>query len=133
MSFVEIRAQLPTEQLLKAVDQLDQTELDDFVRDVIALRARRQAPSLSKTESELLLKINRAIPSEIQDRYDELIAKRRQESLTSSEYDELLQLTDQVEKLEAERVADLADLARLRQVSLSKLLTQLDIQAPAYA
>ena len=53
--------------------------------------------------------------------------------MTCTEYGELLQLTDQVEKLEAERVVALADLARLRQVSLSELLAQLGIQASPYA
>jgi hypothetical protein len=67
MSLVEIKAQLPTEQLLEAIEQLDQTELDEFVHRVIALRAKRQAPSLSKSESELLQRINQGIPVEIQE------------------------------------------------------------------
>ena len=133
MSLVEIKAQLPTEQLLEAIEQLDQAELDDFVHRVIALRAKRQAPSLSKSESELLQRINQGIPVGMQKRYNELIAKRKEETLEPQEYGELLDLTDQVEELEAERVADLVELARLRQVSLDTLMTQLGIHAPTYA
>jgi hypothetical protein len=133
MSLVEVKAQLPTEQLLEAIEQLDQTELDDFVYRVIALRAKRQAPSLSESESELLQRINQGIPVEMQKRYNELIAKRQEETLGPQEYDELIDLTHRVEKLEAERVADLIELARLRQVSLDELLDQLGIHTPTYA
>jgi hypothetical protein len=133
MSVVEIRAQLPTERLLEAVDQLDQTALEAFVQEVLALRAKRRAPSLPEVESELLERINRGVPSDLQARYDSLIAKRRAESLTSGEYEELQHLTDQVEGLNVERVAALVELARLRQVSIDELLAQLGIQAPPYA
>ena len=133
MSFVQVRAQLPTEELLEAVNQLDQTELDDFVHRVIALRAKRQASSLPKAESELLQRVNQGVPVGIQKRYDNLIAKRQKEILTQQEYDELIRLTQQVEKLEAERMHDLAELACLRQVSLDELFVQLGIETPPYA
>ncbi|MDM8514928.1 hypothetical protein QUF76_01920 [Desulfobacterales bacterium HSG16] len=48
-------------------------------------------------ESELLLKINQGVPQRLQARYDELIAKRRELSLSTEEYDELLKLTDRIE------------------------------------
>ena len=57
-------------------------------------------------------------PSEIQMRYDELMARRRAESMNPDEYSELLDLTERVEKLEAERIEYLAESARLRGVSL---------------
>lgn len=133
MSVVEVRAQLPTEQLLEAVDQLDQTDLKAFVNQVLALWAKRQAPSLPQAESALLECINRGLPSDLQTQYDNLTEKRRAESLTSNEYEDLQRLTDRVETLEAERVAALAELARLRQVTIDQLLAQLGIQAPPYA
>lgn len=133
MSLVEVKAQLPTEQLLEAIGQLNQTELDEFVRQVITLRAKRQAPSLSKTETELLQRINQGIPARVKKRAEVLIAKRQKETLTAQEHAELIQLTEQIEELEAERVTHLAELARLRQVPLGELLTQLGIQPPDYA
>jgi hypothetical protein len=133
MSVVEVRAQLPTERLLEAVDQLDQTDLEAFVHQVLALWAKRQAPSLPQAEAELLERINRGLPSKLQTRYNDLVEKRRSESLTSSEYEDLQRLTDQVEMLDAERVVHLAELARLRQVSIGDLIVQLGIQAPPYA
>lgn len=127
MPTVQVEAQLSTNELLQAIAQLSQPELDKFTFQVIALRAKRQAPSLPKTEAELLLKINQGLPSEVQKRYDELIAKRQAESLTPDEYDELLRMTDRVEGLEARRIKCLADLARLRQTTLVGLMDDLGI------
>ena len=76
----------------------------------------------SKAESELLERINQGLPVAVQKRYDELVAKRREETLTLQEHRELVGLTDQVELLEAERVQAMADLARLRRVSLGDLV-----------
>jgi hypothetical protein len=85
------------------------------------------------TESELLLKINQGIPPDLQRRYHELIARRRVESLSEDEYGELLRLTDQVEAIEVQRMEYLAELARLRKKSLTDVMKDLGIRAPAYA
>ncbi|MDE3091823.1 MAG: STAS/SEC14 domain-containing protein [Chloroflexota bacterium] len=133
MPVIQVEAQVPTDELLKAVGRLSQPDLDQFVFQIIALRAQRQAPGLPHAESELLLKINEGIPSDIQTRYNELIAKRQAEALTPGEYEELLRLTQQVEKLEVRRVEYLAELARLRGISLTALMENLGIRPPAYA
>jgi hypothetical protein len=119
MPTIQVEAQLSTDELLKAVDQLSASELERFTSQVLALRARRQVPSLPQAEAELLLKINRGLPFQFQRRYDELIAKRRAESLTLDEVDELVGLTDEVENLQARRIEYLSELARLRRTSLA--------------
>ncbi len=83
-------------------------------------------------EAELLLKIDQGVPPDIQKRYDELVARRQEESLTSDEHDEFLHLTDQIEDLEARRVEYLTKLARLRHTSLTELMNDLGIRPPAY-
>ena len=133
MPVVQVEAQVLTDELLKAVGRLSQPDLEQFVFQVIALRAQRQAPGLPRVESELLLKINEGIPSDVQKRYNELIAKRQAEVLTPDEYEELLQMVQQVEKLEARRVEYLAELARLRGIALTALMENLGIRPPAYA
>ena len=133
MPILQVETELSTDKLLKAVEQLSQPELERFAFQVIALRARRQVHSLPQTEAKLLLKINEGLPPEVQRRYDELVAKRRAESLTPDEYEELLRLTDQIENLEARRMEYLAELARLRKVSLTDLMETLHIRPPAYA
>lgn len=100
---------------------------------MVAFRAGRRAPQLSGSESELLAKINQGVPVELQNRYDALIAKRRASTLTETEHSELLRLTDQVEGLDKRRVEYLAELARLRKISLRALLKDLGIKPRPYA
>jgi len=133
MSTIHVEAQLSSDELLKAIRQLSLPELEQFVSQVIALQAQRKAPSLPHAEAELLIKINQGVAFEIQKRYDELIAKRRAETLTPDEHDELLRLTDQIEQLEAHRVECLSKLAHLRRTSLTELMQNLGIRPPAYA
>ena len=132
MPAVQVEAQLPTDELLRAVGQLNQEDLEQFVSQVIALRAKRLAPSLSRAESELLLGINEGVPHDVQMRFNELIAKRQAETLTPDEYEELLKLTQEVENSEVRRVENLAELAGLRGTSLTAVMENLGIRAPAY-
>ncbi len=132
MSTVQLEAQVSPEELLKAVKQLPPTELDQFVRQVVSLRAT-QAPSLPHVEAELLLKINQDIPTSIRMRYDELIAKRKAENLANEEHVELLKLTKEVENIEAKRIEALSQLAQLRKTPLTTLMQSLGIRAPVYA
>jgi len=83
-------------------------------------------------EAELLSKINQQFSGELRARYDDLVAKRRAESLTADELSELLDLTDRVESWEARRVEALAELSRLRNMTLGHLMKELGISAPSY-
>ena len=111
MPVVQVEAQLSPDKLFAAVKQLSEPELEQFALELNALIAKRKAPSLPQAESELLLKINQGMASGVQQQYEELIAKRQAETLTSDEYDELLDLTQQIEDSEAQRLAFLAELA----------------------
>lgn len=128
MPKVNIEAELSVSDLLQAIEQLSLPELEQLASRAIALKAQRNAPSLSKEEGELLLEINRGIAPEMQSRYEDLIAKRQAENLTAEEYEELLRLSDRIEVLEAKRLELLARLAQLRQTSLAALLQELEIQ-----
>lgn len=123
--------QTSSEQLLNEIAQMPQPELEAFVEQVLKLRARRQAPSISSAESELLLKINQAIPADLQHRFNELVAKRQALTLTETEHAELIQLGDRIEQLDAERIEHLATLAKLRHRSLREIMQDLGIQPPA--
>lgn len=132
MSIVKLEVQLSSEELIKAVEQLNQVDLERFVSQVINLQAQRKASSLPQTEAELLLKINQGIPSDIQQHYNELIAKREAGNLTTNEHKELLYLTEQIEQLQTQRIEYLADLARRRGISLTALMKNLGIQTEIY-
>ncbi|MCI0694468.1 STAS/SEC14 domain-containing protein [candidate division KSB1 bacterium] len=132
MPSAQIDRQISSNELLKAASQLSPSELEKLVANIIALQAQRRAPSLPKAEADLLLKINQGIPADLQKRYNELIAKRRAATLSPDEYEELLRMTDDVEKLQARRVEYLAELASIRKVSLAKLMDDLGISGPGY-
>jgi hypothetical protein len=83
-------------------------------------------------EAELLSKINQGLPPDIQQRYGELVAKRKAETLTPDEHQELLGLVGQIEKADVERIKHLIDLARLRGISLTALMKDLGIRTPTY-
>jgi hypothetical protein len=82
--------------------------------------------TVSQSETELLTKINRTLPKRVRERYEELVGKRRAETLTEKEHAELLRLTAEVEKLQASRLEALAELARLRNTSLSRVKEELE-------
>lgn len=132
MSKVKVEVQLLSKDLLKAVEQLNQEDLEQFVSQVIELQAQRKATSLPKNEAELFRKINQGIPLDTQKVYNELIVKREAETLTAEEHQHLLLLTEQIEKLQAQRVQYLAELASIRGVSLNALMDDLEIEMPQY-
>jgi len=74
------------------------------------------------------MKINQGLPPATQERLNELIKKRRAESITAKELRELKRLTNQVEKLDLERLKLLTELAALRGIPLRKLIKQLRLK-----
>ncbi|HUE74625.1 MAG TPA: hypothetical protein VMP01_27405 [Pirellulaceae bacterium] len=121
-----------SDSLLDAVGKLPPDELNAFVEQVIRLRAQTIAPSLGCRESELMQLINAGLPSPEAARYQELKERRDAELLTPREHAELLELSDRIEELNADRIAALAELAQLRGVSLRQLMDQLEIPAVSH-
>jgi len=132
MATVEVRFQVSPDELLNGVAQLDTPALEHFISQVLTLRAKRIAPSVPKREAELLQQINQGLLPDVQQRYDELTAKRRAETLTPEEHQELLALVDRIEQADAERVRALIELAQLRNVSVTTLMAELGIRRPVY-
>lgn len=121
------------DEVLNGLARLETSDLAQLVEQVIALQARRRAPSMRKNEAELLQKINQGPSPEIRKRYAELTAKLREEIIMPEEHQELMELIDQIELADAGRMQQLIALAQLRQVSVDTLMHQLGIRPPAYA
>ena len=117
-------------QLLEAIDQIEIAELRPFVSEVLARASQRLAPSLSSKESDLLQKINRGLPADLEQRRRELDARRRAGALTVAEHEELLRLIDQIEAVQVERLANLTALAEIRGTSLPTLMNDLGLEPP---
>jgi hypothetical protein len=133
MPTINIQADVSVDALVKAVEQLHEAELHDFTAQILALNAKRTAPSLPYEEAELLLRINRRLPEDIERRYNALLVKRDAEILSEEEYAELLQCTQQVEAFDVARLEALSKLASQRGLTLAELMRQLDIAAPTDA
>jgi hypothetical protein len=123
---------LSSADILRVVRQMNSTELDQFVSQVLAVRARRRANSIPHAEAVLLQKINTPLPQNVLTRYRELITARREERLTSEEYQELLHLSGTVENFNSQRIEWLAELAKLRSTTLVQVMNDLKITPLAY-
>jgi hypothetical protein len=131
MPTINVEGQLSRDDLLNAARQLSPADFQQFVAGVLDLRAERQSPRLTAAEADLLLRINAGLPAELRERLGELDDKRNAGTLTPDEHAELLRLTGEVERREAERVAALTELAQLRRTSLAAVMNQLGIRTPA--
>jgi len=92
-----------------------------------------QAADLSPQEARLVLKVHSNLPDRKRKRYHKLIEKSEAWRLTPEEHAELLRLVDESEKVWAERIEALAELARLRRATPVEVMKQLGITIPTYA
>lgn len=129
MATVQFKSEISIEldQLLTGVAQLDTPDLEKLLIQVRQVLAHRQNPSLPALELELLQKINQALPEEIQQKYNDLSAKMRSQTITPEEHQDLLKLIDIVEKADGDRIQHLIQLSQLRNISLAELMKQLQI------
>jgi hypothetical protein len=117
--------------LLQATRQLILQELREYSAQVVAIYQERQSEAVT-TEAPLLDVVHRSLPQPTQQRWDELLAKRDDASLSESEYEELLQLTDEVEALNVQRMTAVSQLAQARGVDLRTIMRQLNLPEPVY-
>ena len=128
---VTSRVEIDVDEMLKGVAQLKPDELEQIVNKLLALQAQQRAVSLSKTETDLLQQINQGLPPPMRLRYDELTVKLHEETITSTEQEEFLRLTDLIEQTDVERLRALIALAQLRRMSVDTLMDQLGIRRPS--
>jgi hypothetical protein len=109
--------------------QLNARELDKVIEAASILRLEKQHLELPKRESELLQVINRGLEPNKSTRLAQLQDKLREETITPREHAHLLQLTEELEHLAAERLKALIQLAAIRQTSGPKLMKELELTA----
>jgi hypothetical protein len=118
---------LGLDDILNGISELETKDLEKFMQKIGHLIARRKVAYLPERESQLLMKINKAIPAALQSRYEFLLARNRSEIITPSEHEELLKIIEKVEVKNAERLENLIELSRIRSVSLDVLMRQLHL------
>jgi len=122
MPSINVEVQLSSEQLLKAVEQLTQPNLEQFVCQLVVLRTHKKAACLLKNEAQLFLQTQQDITD---DNNEKSIDKREVEILTKEEYQALLYLGEQIDRLQAQRIEYMAELAKIHGISLTKLMENL--------
>jgi len=115
---------LEADQLLNAALQMPEEEFQRFVTKLFSLKARGRVATLPNREAELLAQINQGIAPAEARRVKELIAKRQACTITETELQTLIQLTDEAERLNVERLRNLLELAHLRGVTLDEIMDQ---------
>src|SRR5580658_422578 len=104
MTTVLVQAKLTTEDLIAAIDQLEQKQAEGVIRRLLHLQARRRVPEVSERERELLHEIFREKRSGFQERYDVLSARSRSFTLNPEEQQEYLSLVDESEAFTVRRL-----------------------------
>jgi len=116
-------------ELIRMIADIQSESLLERIRQFLQeIKREEKAPALSREEAELLARINEGLPEEVQHRYNELLAKSADETLTESEHRELLQLNAKAEAQSAERLTYLLQLAALWDTSVDKAMERLGIQ-----
>ena len=127
---METLTQSSTEQLLGVIERMPLQEINHLSERVLAMRTAKLAPQLNANETALFACINQTLPAQDRERLAVLIAERENESLTAETQQELIRLTDQLEEMQADRLAALAELAQARGVTLPVVMKQLGLHFP---
>jgi hypothetical protein len=118
--------------IYQSLNSLSVVELDELMTQILYVRKQKLPNVLGQSETELLQKINKGLPSSIQKRYDFLVKKRKEETLNQVEFEELLELTSYTENFNAQRLSYLLELAKLRNQTLDSVLEELEIKPRLY-
>ena len=132
MPILQIQTEVSKNDLLRGVEQLNTTDLEDFIREILQIKAKRKAAKTNKKEAELLFTINHNFNEIEQIRFDELIKKRQSYTITEKELDELKSLSTYSEEIAVERVKALTELAALRNTMVRELMKELDVKPRNY-
>lgn len=114
--------------LLKNVQLLNDAEFEDFFKKLLLLRESSRAGLISELELALLQQIHEGLPKEKQIRLNLLIAKRDAEIINDEEYEELLDLTAEIESLDLNRLKSMTQLAELRKITLPEVVELFNIR-----
>ena len=103
-------------------------DVNTYLLDSARLRLRPDV--LPEAEASMLQAINAPLAPEARKERDALLAEQAQRELTAEEQTALADLIDAVEMANAQRWQALADLARLRGLSLAEIARDLEIPLP---
>lgn len=123
MAEISRQTSLTTQDIIAAIGQLGPVDLEKVAHQIARLRTQ----PVTGLEAELLTAARRRRPRAFERRYRELMGKRKEETLTEVEYEELLRLTGEAEAFDTRRINALSALADLRHTDLDTLMRELGL------
>jgi hypothetical protein len=134
MENIQIQANNNIQTLIGGFSEMPLHDLESFISGLNALVIRKRVADKGKRDKALLLKINQTVlPEQALERYVFLQDKMELESLSESEYKELLILVVQEEKVRNKRFQHLLELSQLRGIHLTELMNNLGLNTLNYA
>jgi hypothetical protein len=127
MSTVEIKSKVTFKELLSGVEQLSTQDLEKFISKLLALRTQKNLKNSSKLELTLVEQIKSKLPDPQQKRYDQLMQKRWEETLTSEEHSELQKMIDIIEEMDLKRAEAIFTLSQIKGVKPEELMKTINI------
>ncbi len=88
---------------------------------------------LPDNEVELLQRIDRSLSHIEWQRYSDLLSKRNAQTLTPTEHNELIAISEQIELANAHRIEALGELSRIRNTNINDLIGELGLGQIVYA
>jgi len=117
---------------LQAIGRLSKSEFDSLLLQIKKLRIKNYPVITSKKENELLKTINSSLPATTNRIYENLLTKKQKGVLSDNEYAELLDITEQREALQEEKLRSMIELAKLRNTTLDEIVEQLQLKKELY-
>lgn len=109
---------LSVKELVENAGNLDNASFEDFYEKIQSIRLLKLPVQLAERDIKWIEKIQFAVPRQKQMRFDYLIAKRDSRTITDTEYQELLMLTTEIEKIDLLRLKRMAKFADQKNISL---------------
>ena len=127
-----MKARATPEKVIQDMERLTATQLDNVLAKAAVLRLQKRKLVLPSRESHLLRVINRGLSPDKNARLNALQQKLRAETINEREHAELLRMTNELERLGAERLKALIELAALRRTTVRKLMQAMGLTARGY-
>ncbi len=120
--------------IINAIQRIDNKEiLNGLRKHVYQIENDSNGHTLanySEEEQTLIEQAQKGLPNDKWQRFLELESKQIQQTITKTEMEELMQLSDMLEVKDAERIEAMMELADMWSISLGEVKTKLNIQTP---
>ena len=120
--------QINISELLNYVGQLSTKDFEEFFLKIQSLRFQKTATQENGIEQKLLKQIKTGLLSAKQNRFEYLIARRDAHTITDIELEELIKLTNDIEKNDTIRFKRMAKLAEIKHMSLPEVIRFYNLQ-----